>query len=511
VAAVATACATSLVSTRRECKKGTGNIPLHLLRNKGVRGRLHTGIRLIRGAEEEGDGQSAPGDAEVPTRAELIKFAAPLAAVSIAGPVLSAIDTAFVGRCAGTLELAALGPACTVADLIYLLCCTIGTAAIRNYANVGEDEEQRKRLGSTCIVIGATNGALAAIVSIVCCAPLLAGLSATPAMIPIATDYIKVRAIGLPFASVAAAMYGLCVGQNDTRTPFIVTVVVAAMFNIAADWLFCAIAGWGAAGAAWATVAAQLTSLVAYVVIMRHKGQLPLPKLSQFQPSRALLGGIMEVYLPVSAVVICVLSMYACMSAFVNRTQPVVMVAAYKVIISVFAFVALCADPMAAAATTKLPPILTSGSRSAAHTFTRRAASCAAVVGIAGASLGAAVLRYGAGIFTKDTLVASACKVGLVRFMAILSIMHPTRVFQNSLLAHGDYGYYMVAQAVASTLFFVGLYRMGVRAYRLVLAGKTTAVSAYTSMWSATLIFYTTSFFIFAARAYWLNKSLQKA
>jgi len=499
------------VSTRREGKKGPGKLPSYFVRTVGARGPPQTGITLVRGAEEEADEQGLQKAVEAPTRAELIKFAAPLAAVSIAGPVLSAIDTAFVGRCAGTLQLAALGPACTVADLIYLLCCTIGTAAIRSYANVGEDEEQRKRLGSTCIVIGATNGAIAAIASIVLCQPLLAGLSATKAMVPIATDYIKVRAVGLPFASVAAAMYGLCVGQNDTRTPFLVTVVVAAVFNIVADWLFCAIGGWGAAGAAWATVAAQVTSLVAYVILMRSRGQLPLPKLSKFQPSRALLGGIMEVYLPVSAVVICVLSMYACMSAFVNRTQPVPMVAAYKVIISVFAFVALCADPLAAAATTKLPPLLQTGSRSAANTFTRRATSCAAVVGIVGASLGAVVLRFGAGIFTKDSLVASACTIGLLRFMAILSIMHPTRVFQNSLLAHGDYGYYMVAQAVASTLFFTGLYRMGVRAYRLMLAGKTTAVSAYTSMWSATLIFYISSFFIFAARALWLNNRLDKA
>ena len=56
----------------------------------------------------------------VPTRLELLRFAAPLAAVSVTGPVLSTIDAAFVGRCAGTVELAALGPACTVTDLIYL-------------------------------------------------------------------------------------------------------------------------------------------------------------------------------------------------------------------------------------------------------------------------------------------------------------------------------------------------------------------------------------------------------
>lgn len=58
-------------------------------------------------------------------RLALLRFAAPLAAVSVTGPILSTIDTSFVGRCAGTLELAALGPACTVTDLIYLICRTL--------------------------------------------------------------------------------------------------------------------------------------------------------------------------------------------------------------------------------------------------------------------------------------------------------------------------------------------------------------------------------------------------
>ena len=34
---------------------------------------------------------------------------------------------------------------------------------------------------------------------------------------------------------------------------------------------------------------------------------------------------VLSIYLPVSFIVVCVLSMYACMSGFVNQTQPLVM------------------------------------------------------------------------------------------------------------------------------------------------------------------------------------------
>lgn len=60
------------------------------------------------------------------------------------------------------------------------------------------------------------------------------------------------------------------------------------------------------------------------------------------------------------------------------------MAAAYKVWITVFAFFALCADPLAAATSTKLPPLVLQRSSRGARRFFRRAVSCAAGVGATG-------------------------------------------------------------------------------------------------------------------------------
>ncbi|CAK8991461.1 unnamed protein product [Durusdinium trenchii] len=453
-----------------------------------------------RRAEESEDVEKQ--EAEVPTRWELLRFAAPLAAVSVTGPILSTIDTSFVGRCAGTLELAALGPACTVTDLIYLICSTISTAAINLYAGVGEEDTKRKRFNATCVSVALCIGLTGAAVSTLLGRFLLQALGATPVMMGVAQKYVATRAVGLPLATIACAMYGLCVGKGDTKTPLIVTVYLSAVLNVFFDWLLCAVIPWGAAGAAWATVAAQVGSFVAYFTIMRRKKQLPLPSLNEFWPSWAEeTKPILSIYLPVSFIVVCVLSMYAAMSGFVNQTQPLVMMAAYKIWITVFAFFALCADPMAAATSTKLPPFVLRRCRRSAELFCSRGASTAAGVGVAGGLLGAALLYFGAGAFTQDARVIQGAKIGVLPFVLILCIMHPTRVCQNSLVVHGDLSFYVVAQVCLSGLFFLGL---------TLLAGRCEigSLSAYRSMMMATFSFYVASLCTYGARVRHLNRNL---
>eukprot|EP00931_Biecheleriopsis_adriatica_P066261 TRINITY_DN40657_c0_g1_i1.p1 TRINITY_DN40657_c0_g1~~TRINITY_DN40657_c0_g1_i1.p1 ORF type:complete len:542 (-),score=81.29 TRINITY_DN40657_c0_g1_i1:12-1598(-) len=448
--------------------------------------------------------KAAAASPEVPSKLDLLRFAAPLAAVSIAGPVLSTIDAAFVGRCAGTVDLAALGPACTVTDLIYLICSTVSTAAIKLYADVEGDKEKQKRHTATCLFLALAIGTTAAITSLILGTLLLRALGATPIMLVPAHRYVVIRAVGLPLATLASAMYGLCVGQGDTKTPLLVTVGLSALLNVLFDWLLCAVFAMGAAGAAWATVAAQMTSFIAYTAIMRRKGQLPLPKLRQFVPSLTEARPVLSVFFPISFIVICVLSMYACMSGFVNTTQPIAMVAAYKIWISIFAFFALCADPLAAATTTKLPPLINSGSSTAVRLFVRRAIWCATGVGASGALLGAGILRYCSYAFTQDAAVVAGASVGLFHFVAILTLMHPTRVFQNTLVAHGDFLFYVAAAAGLSSLFFVGL---------VALAGRcvTGSLSAYLSMLTATLVFYISSICVYGLRARQLNRRVRPA
>ena len=79
----------------------------------------------------------------------ILRFALPALGSSLASPVLSAVDTAVVGRCATTLELAALGPASTVFDSLGLVFAFLQVASINKLAGLaggeGETAAERRR------------------------------------------------------------------------------------------------------------------------------------------------------------------------------------------------------------------------------------------------------------------------------------------------------------------------------------------------------------------------------
>ena len=90
-----------------------------------VRRRRDAGRASSLGERDGGEGATtsgAPGPSSwVSDVGAILRFALPALGSSLASPVLSAVDTAVVGRCATTLELAALGPASTVFDSLGLV------------------------------------------------------------------------------------------------------------------------------------------------------------------------------------------------------------------------------------------------------------------------------------------------------------------------------------------------------------------------------------------------------
>ena len=83
-------------------------------------------------------------------------------------------------------------------------------------------------------------------------------------------DYIRICGGGM-LVIVAYNLIG-CIfrGLGDSRTPLI-TVAIACVFNIAGDLLLCAVFNMGTAGAAIATVFAQIISVIASLIFISKK------------------------------------------------------------------------------------------------------------------------------------------------------------------------------------------------------------------------------------------------
>ena len=87
--------------------------------------------------------------------------------------------------------------------------------------------------------------------------------------------------------------------MGDSKTP-LMTVAIACVFNIAGDLFLIAGLGLGAKGAAIATVAAQLLSVIISVIIIRRKGLSFEFELKMIRFNGEIIGHVIRLGLPIA-------------------------------------------------------------------------------------------------------------------------------------------------------------------------------------------------------------------
>ena len=196
----------------------------------------------------------------VPSLLQLFAFALPAMGIYTAGPLMSLIDAAFVGRVSGATQLAALGPASSISDsaptpLLFLAIGATNLIARSHAAGDGRASALTTRVGlGLALALGMLVGAL-----VLGFTPQLSALycGGSAVLTPLCARYVFIRALALPAVIVATVAQAVCVGIKDTRTPM-VAVLLAAAVNLSGDFLLVSRLGLGLAGAAWATTFSQL-------------------------------------------------------------------------------------------------------------------------------------------------------------------------------------------------------------------------------------------------------------
>ena len=100
--------------------------------------------------------------------------------------------------------------------------------------------------------------------------PIAVLVQAPTEAVDLTTSYVRICGGGM-LVIVAYNLIG-CIfrGLGDSRTPLI-TVAIACVFNVAGDLLLCAVFGMGTAGAAIATVFAQIVSVIVSFILISKK------------------------------------------------------------------------------------------------------------------------------------------------------------------------------------------------------------------------------------------------
>lgn len=349
-----------------------------------------------------------------------IFFCAALGIV-LADPLQTLVDSACVGRfspTSSTLQLAALGPNTAIFNATFQVLSFIGVAVANIVASQSlsaqglhsAEELRRRKLTNSAIgtsLVLATVLGTAASVLLLGFGPMwLSSMGTHPSVLPLASEYCRIRAFGLPAVLLIAACQGSCLGRQDTLTPMKVCIAATAL-NLAGDIFLVMGMHMGVAGAAIATASAQWIAAIWF--LLREKKEWDrtgLNPLKDYYNGETLLAfGKMAAALVFrsAAGIVAYFAM-----AVAAAKMGVVAVAAHQVAMQSFWFFSFIPEPISMAAQT-----LVAKERKNASVASRWARILLVSGTLAGIILAVAValqFQYGSSIFTTDLAVIGHVK-----------------------------------------------------------------------------------------------------
>lgn len=277
---------------------------------------------------------------------EIFRLAVPALGTLAADPLVSLIDTAFVGRL-GKTPLGALGVAVAVFSIAFFMFnfLAYGTTPLIARAVAQDDKEHAGRITTAALALGLLIGFGLTVVLAVGAEPLLRLMGAKAELLADATLYLRIRVLGMPAVLVATVAHGVFRGYQDTKTPMWVTGGIS-IINLILDPLLIFGLGWGLAGAAWATMMAQWAGALIFLILFASRREefslrLTWPGADALRP---LVGAGRALVIRSGSL----LAAFTLATAVATRQGDEV-VAAHQVAVQLWIFLALVVDALAIA------------------------------------------------------------------------------------------------------------------------------------------------------------------
>jgi putative MATE family efflux protein len=228
------------------------------------------------------------------TKGSIVKtlavFCAPLVLSGLLQQLYSWTDAFIVGNVNGELHLAAIGATGSVSGLIISLITgfSVGISILSAYLfGSGEKDEIKHVLSSFTIVLSVIF-TIICLLGILLSGPALRLLKTPDDIMEISKAYIQIIMAGLPFLMVYNIYSAVLRGVGDSKTA-LWAIVVSAVSNIILDILFVYGLGFGASGAAVATVISQVFMAVFIVLYSAKKYPYLSFKISKHSVNRKIL------------------------------------------------------------------------------------------------------------------------------------------------------------------------------------------------------------------------------
>ena len=239
----------------------------------------------------------------------ILSFSIPLILGNLLQQTYSLIDSAIVGRFLGINAFASVGASGSVIFLILGFCsgCCSGFGIPVAQKFGAKDYLTMRRLVAVSLKLAAVMSVVLAIITSLMCSTILRWMQTPDTIFEGAYQYLLITFISIP----ATFFYNLlsCIirALGDSKTPFLF-LLFSTMLNIALDLLFIPVFHWGVAGAAIATLVAQIISGVLCYQYMYRKYEIlhTLPADRKFRPELAkellLIGTPMGLQFSITAI-----------------------------------------------------------------------------------------------------------------------------------------------------------------------------------------------------------------
>lgn len=230
---------------------------------------------------------------------KMISFALPLMLSGILQLLFNAVDIIVVGRFSGSQSLAAVGSTSSLINMLTNLFIGISLGAnvlaARFYA-AGRHKEMSETV-HTSIATAFVSGIIMIFVGIFFSRPALEMMDTPSDVIDLATLYMRIYFVGMPFFMLYNYGAAILRAVGDTKRPLIF-LIISGVVNACLNLFFVIVFKMDVAGVAIATVISQMISCVLVISCLYKTDSVYQLRFKKLRIKWALLGQIFRIGIP---------------------------------------------------------------------------------------------------------------------------------------------------------------------------------------------------------------------
>lgn len=208
----------------------------------------------------------------------MIKYSIPAIIGMMVNALYTVVDRIFIGNMPeiGSMAMTSLGvtmPMVQIINAFGMLLAVGGATAISIKLGQERRDEAEKLLGNV-FSLTALLGVILAAICLFCMEGILTLFGGSPESLPLATSYMNVLSLGIPFA-LYGSVFGFAIRGDGNPKLSAILMIAGCFLNIILDTIFIFGLNLGIQGAALATIISQImTTVVGFSYYLSKKSQL---------------------------------------------------------------------------------------------------------------------------------------------------------------------------------------------------------------------------------------------